>query len=531
MATPSASHRHAEGTPNPPSAPAIRLIGISKWYRSVRANHEIDLTVEAGTIHGLLGENGAGKSTLMKVLFGLISSDAGTVEVAGEGVVLRSPADALRAGIGMVQQHFSLIADFTVVENLVLGDEPRRGRWRLDLAGATTRIAELSERYGFRIDPERRIGDLAVGARQRVEILKALFRGANVLILDEPTAALAPQESRELFAVLTALRQQGRTVIFISHKLPEVIELCDRVTVLRDGEVIGLREISPADRVPGQGRTDLEAELATMMVGRALPSPPERTGSAGRPILTMAGAGDGDGLGPLDLEVKGGEILGVAGVEGNGQTELVELLLGVRPCVQGRLTLDGNDITTMSVAKRLRSGVAHIAEDRHAAGLAMRMSLIDNAALGFQGQAPFARRQYWLSGRNMALFARSLIRRFGIRSASVAVPARSLSGGNQQKLVVGRELARKPLLMIATQPTRGLDVGAAAFVHQELSALRADGYAVLLISLDLSEILALADRLVVLSQGQVVGTATPGDVDVETIGTWMTASRTAAAHP
>jgi simple sugar transport system ATP-binding protein len=339
-------------------------------------------------------------------------------------------------------------------------------------------------------------------------------------------------------------------VIFISHKLPEIIDLCDRVTVLRDGEVVGRREISAGDRLPGADRVALEAELAQMMVGRQLPAPPARGGEGGPPLLVVAGAvagvvsGAGGGgvggarrrpgpgrpgrhedrppVGPIDLEVRAGEILGVAGVEGNGQTELVELLLGVRPCVRGRITLDGDDITSLSVAKRLRSGIAHIAEDRHAAALAMRMSLVANAALGFQGQRPFARRQYWLSGRKMGLFARSLVRRFRVRATSVAVPARSLSGGNQQKLVVGRELARKPRLMIATQPTRGLDVGAAAFVHRELAALTGDGQAVLLISLDLAEIMALADRLVVLFQGQVVGEGRPGQLDLETIGAWMT---------
>lgn len=503
----------------------MRLHHISKTYGDVRANQSIDLEVVAGSIHGLLGENGAGKTTLMKTLFGLVQPDEGIIDVDGQATAFRSPADAIAAGIGMVQQHFSLIADFTVVENLVLGNEPVRSAWRLDRDGAAQQIAELSERYGFRIDPWRRVGELAVGARQRVEILKALYRGANILILDEPTAALAPQESLELFGVLRELRDQGRSVIFISHKLPEIIEICDRVTILRDGAVVGEREITDGERAIGSSREALELELARLMVGRDLPPAPDRGGQPGPPILRAEAITDGHGLGPLDFAVHGGEILGIAGVEGNGQGELVELLLGIRSCASGRILLDNNDISRLSVERRFRSGIAHIAEDRHAAGMAMRMSLTDNATLGFQNQQPFARGPYWLSTRRMRLFAEAIVRRFDIRTSSVAASARSLSGGNQQKLVVGRELARQPLLMIASQPTRGLDVGATAFVHQELAALRSAGRSVLLVSLDLSEIMTLADRIVVLYAGQIVGETRPGDVDAETLGTWMTGGR------
>ena len=499
--------------------------GITKLYPGVVANDAIDFSVEAASIHGLLGENGAGKSTLMKVLFGLTTPTAGTVEIAGREVVVDSAGDALDLGIGMVQQHFSLIADFTVAENLVLGREPLRRGGLLDLDRAAADIAELSDRYGFRIDPRSRVGDLAVGARQRVEILKALYRGAEVLILDEPTAALAPNEVAELVTLLRRLRDQGRTVVFISHKLSEVIDLCDRVTVLRGGRVEGHREIGTAERDDPARHDALAAELARMMVGRELPEPPERTsGPAGAdvPVLRLEAAGDGRRLGPIDLEVLAGEIVGVAGVEGNGQTELVEMVVGVRRCRTGSVHLGRTDVTRWSVRRRLATGVAHIAEDRHGAGVADGLDLAHNATLGFHSHPPFSWRGMWLSLVQMRRLARGVVNRFGVQAVAVTDPLRSLSGGNQQKLVVGRELSRGPELFVAAQPTRGLDVAAAAFVHSELAELRRRGAGVLLVSLELTEILALADRIVVMSGGQIAGETTPGEVDVTTLGRWMT---------
>ena len=540
--------------------PAVCMSGITKRYPGVVANDGVDFTVEAASIHGLLGENGAGKSTLMKVLFGLTTPTAGTVEIGGREVVVGSARDALDLGIGMVQQHFSLIADFTVAENLVLGREPRRRGGLLDLDRAAADIAELSDRYGFRIDPRSRVGDLAVGARQRVEILKALYRGAEVLILDEPTAALAPNEVAELVTLLRRLRGQGRTVVFISHKLSEVIDLCDRVTVLRSGRVEGHREIGADERDDPDRREALAAELARMMVGRELPQPSDRIQrpsrhsapvgggvsvdsasgvggagalSAGEPaagdasVLRLAAAGDGRRLGPIDLEVRSGEIVGVAGVEGNGQTELVEMVVGVRRCRTGSLHLGGADVTRWSVRRRLATGVAHIAEDRHGAAVADGLDLAHNATLGFQGQSPFSRRGLWLSLVQMRRLARGLVSRFGVQAVAVTDPLRSLSGGNQQKLVVGRELSRGPELFVAAQPTRGLDVAAAAFVHSELAELRRRGAGVLLVSLELTEILALADRIVVMSDGQIAGETTPGEVDVTTLGRWMTGAAAA----
>jgi simple sugar transport system ATP-binding protein len=503
----------------------VQLSGIWKTFGDVRANRGIDLAVKAGSIHGLLGENGAGKSTLMKILFGLVEPDEGTIEVNGVPHAFSSPADALAAGVGMVQQHFSLIPDFTVVQNLVLGHEHKRRFGWIDLEAPSREIAALSERYGFRIDPGSKVAGLRVGARQRVEILKALYRGAEVLILDEPTAALTPQEAGELHEVMETLRRQGRTVIFISHKLAEVIELCDRVTILRDGSVVGHREITDPVREPGAERESFERDLARMMVGREIPPRPNRQHTTGDTVLLLRGATDGDRLEPLDLEVRAGEIVGVAGVEGNGQAELVELILGVRGCAAGAVVLNGQDVSRLSVGKRLRSGIGHVAEDRHAAALVMDLPISDNALMGYEGQRQFNAGGIWLAPGRVRRFARTLAKRFRIRTPSVRVPAASLSGGNQQKLVVARELARRPSLVIASQPTRGLDVAATSFVHDELDDLRAQGTAVMVVSLDLSEVLSLSDRIVVMSRGAIVGSADAGEVDEETVGLWMTRGR------
>jgi simple sugar transport system ATP-binding protein len=502
------------------------MLGITKRYPGVTANDGIDLTVAKGSIHGLLGENGAGKSTLMKILFGLVTPDSGTIEKDGVAVAIDSAADAIGHGIGMVQQHFSLIADFTVTENLVLGHEPIR-RGLLDLDTAQRQIAELSDRYRFRIDPSRRVGDLAVGARQRIEILKALYHGAEILILDEPTAALAPHEIDELSQILHELRDQGRSVIFISHKLPEVIALCDRVTVLRDGGVVGHREIHAEERAAGPLRASLVAELAQMMVGRDLPEPPPHDSVPGATVLSLDHAGDGERLGPIDLDVRSGEIVGVAGVEGNGQTELIELILGVRRCRTGHITLGDEDATSWPVRRRIDAGIAHIAEDRHAAGIVEALDLAHNATLGFERSAPLATyRRSRLSLRAMARFAAGVVARFQVRAGSVRDPISSLSGGNQQKFVVGRELSHGPRLFLAAQPTRGLDVGATAFVHEQLAELRRSGAAILLVSLELTEVLALSDRIVVMSGGHITGETTPDAVDLATLGAQMTGEAT-----
>jgi len=502
----------------------IRLTGVSKSYGRVRANDDVTLTVESGSVHGLLGENGAGKSTLMKILFGMTRPDAGTIELDGEPLRMRSSADAVAAGIGMVQQHFSLVECYTVTENLVLGREGgsavRRLLGGLDLAEAAARASEMSDRFGFRLDPHARVSDLAVGARQRVEILKALWSGARVLILDEPTAALAPPEAAELFEVLRRLREDGTTIILISHKMPEVFELCDRVSVLRDGKVVGHRDLGPVRDDPA-ARRRTEAELVRMMIGRDQPERPHRPGTPGAPVLTVRSLSGGR-LRPTDLTVRAGEIVGVAGVEGNGQAELVELVVGVRRPDTGTVELDGRDVTRVGAGGRLARGLAHIAEDRHAAAVAEQMSIAANATLGFTGQAPFAKGRWWLSARRMSRLADVLIRRHAVRAGEPSAPVASLSGGNQQKLVVGRELARAPRLMVAVQPTRGLDLGAAGAVHDALLALRDQGAGVLLVSLDLAEILAVSDRVVVLSGGRIVGETTAAAADLDELGVWMT---------
>ena len=503
---------------------AIRLSNVSKRYGAIWANREISIDVRAGSIHGLLGENGAGKSTLMKILFGMINADGGGIEISGRPVDFRSSADALAAGLGMVQQHFSLIPAFTVVENIVMG----RGatgwlrRWvaPLDLAGAGARVRELSDRFGFGIDPGARCADLSVGARQKVEILKALWGGARILILDEPTAALSPPESEELYALLGRLRSEGTTIILISHKLPEVMRLCDRVTVLRDGNVAGELDITAPARDAGAERDSVESSMVRMMIGRERPEVPARTAVEGGIVLAVRGVADGERLGPLDLEVRAGEILAVVGVEGNGQSELIELLTGVRRARAGRILLDGADITSARTGARLARGIAHIPEDRHARGVADDMSVVDNASFGFVDGAPFARIG-WLSKARRVRFANEIVAERNVRLPSAASPIGALSGGNQQKLVVGRELAHAPRIMIAGQPTRGLDIASTTAVHAALLDLRDSGAAVLLVSLDLSEVFRVADRLVVMRDGRIVGQTDIADADVERIGTWM----------
>ncbi|GAA1466494.1 ABC transporter ATP-binding protein [Microbacterium thalassium] len=507
--------------------PAIRLTGITKRFGAVAANENIDLTVLAGSIHGVLGENGAGKSTLMKVLFGMVRPDDGTIEIGGVRVELRSSADALSRGIGMVQQHFSLIGRFTVAENLILGRGPG-GRWRrsvgrLDLAAARERTRELSDRFDFGLDPDARCEDLSVGARQKVEIVKALWAGATTLVLDEPTAALSPPEAEELYRLLERLRADGTTVILISHKLPEIMRLCDAVTVLRDGRRVGSREIAEDDRAAG--RAAFEADLVQLMIGRPRPSVPERTTLGLPAALRVRGLTLGERFGPIDIDVHGGEILAVVGVEGNGQGTLVDLLTGLARPTGGIVELDGVDITRSTTRRRFGAGIAHIPEDRHERAVADELSLIDNASIGFTTGEPFAASALWLSHRRRRRFAAALIRDQRVRAAGPDVPIASLSGGNQQKLVVGRELARAPRLMIAAQPTRGLDIASTTAVHESLLRLREGGAAVLLLSLDLAEVFEIADRIVVIRQGRIVGEVGIDEADQQQLGEWMSGAR------
>jgi ABC-type uncharacterized transport system ATPase subunit len=486
--------------------------GIVKRFGDVVANDGVDFTLERGTIHALLGENGAGKTTLMRILYGLTSPDAGETVLAGERVEIRSPADAIAAGVGMVTQHFSLVGPMTVAENVVLGDE---GGFRLDLRAARAKVAEASERVGISVDPDARVAALSVGERQRVEIVKALSRECRILILDEPTAVLVPQQVEALFDALRRLREQGLAVVFITHKLREVMEISDEVTVLRQGRVAGTVAT----------RETNERELGRMMVGR--PMTGVSSGAphvAGEPVLRVdsVSARGSHGLPALrdvSLEVRGGEILGVAGVSGNGQTELAEVLSGMRACTSGRIGVAGRDVTNARPSQVAAAGVGRIPEDRNAS-VVRDLSVAYNLVLEHLDDY---RRGPLLDERRIRATADELIDRFQIRArADDAVG--NLSGGNVQKVV----LAREPKVLVVAQPTHGLDVGATEYVRSQLVAQRNAGAAVLLVSEDLEELLALADRLVVMYEGEIVGRFDSADVDVERLGLLMAGMRDAA---
>ncbi len=473
-------------------------------------------------MHALLGENGAGKSTLMNVLYGLHQPDEGQILLRGEPVRIGSPREAIGLRIGMVHQHFMLIPVMTVAENVVLASEPRRGAL-LDVNAAERRVRELSERFGLVVDPRARVEDIGVGQQQRVEILRVLHRGADVLILDEPTAVLTAQETAELFKVLRALTAEGVSVIFISHKLREVLEIADRVTVLRRGEKVGT--------VAAEGAT--EASLAKLMVGRDVLFRLEKeAANAAAPILEIEGLEVADDRGlpavrDLSLQVRAGEIVGIAGVDGNGQSELVEAITGLRVPSAGHVRVGGRDITGTGVRGALEAGVGHIAEDRHRRGLILDFTLAENLALREYRRAPLSRLGL-LSPKRMTQQARPLLDQYDVRGGRPETPAASLSGGNQQKVVIARELAEEPQVTVAAQPTRGLDVGAIEFVHRRLLEQRDAGRGVLLVSLELEEIRALADRVLVIYDGRIVAELAPDATDEE-IGVAMLGGRGAGA--
>ncbi|MDX6703075.1 MAG: ral nucleoside transport system ATP-binding protein [Baekduia sp.] len=496
---------------------ALELRGITKRFGALTANDAVDLQLRRGEIHALLGENGAGKSTLMNVVYGMLSPDDGEILVDGEPVIVGSPREAMDLGIGMVFQHFMLIPVMTVAENLVLGAEPRKNGL-LDLAGARRRTRELSERHGLKVDPDATVSDVSVGQQQRVEILRALDRGAKILVLDEPTAVLTAQETSELADVLRTLRDNGTSIVFITHKLHEVLEIADRVTVLRRGKTIGTVDTADAD----------EASLARMMVGRDVVLRVEKEpAKPGAPLLEVEDvhAVDDRGLPAVDgvtLEVRAGEIVAVAGIDGNGQSELIDLISGLRPCAGGHVRLAGKDITNCSPRAAREAGIGHIAEDRHRRGLVLDFNLSENLALmDYREDARFG----LLKPRRMVDAAKRLLHEFDVRGGSPATPARSLSGGNQQKVVIAREISGNPDALIAAQPTRGLDVGAIEFVHRRLLAERDAGRAILLFSLELEEVRALADRILVIYDGRIVGELPPTASDEE-LGLLMTGSGT-----
>jgi simple sugar transport system ATP-binding protein len=514
----------------PPSSangapPAVEMRGITKVFGSLVANDHIDLTVRRGTIHALVGENGAGKSTLMSMLYGLYTPTAGEIRIGGNQVVFHGPGDAIKHGIGMVHQHFMLVPPLTVAENIVLGAEPpapvvypRRE--------ANRRVAELSSRFGLRVDPDAQVGALPVGLQQRVEILKTLYRGAEILILDEPTAVLTPQETDELFVVLRDLVDKGKTILFISHKLREVMAVADQISVLRRGKKVATLE---------QARTSRE-EIARLMVGRdVLPqvdrgiSHPEGVVLEATDLRCNSDRGL-SALKGLSFSVRAGEVLGIAGVEGNGQSELVEVLTGLRPATGGTVTLAGRPITNATPHHLRDLGVANIPEDRHARGLVLNYSVAENLILGVQDKQEVTG-GHFLDPRRILARARRLIGQFDIRGAVPQTPSGSLSGGNQQKIVLARELDSRPTLLIAAQPTRGLDIGAIQFVHEQILAERNRGVAILLVSAELDEIRALSDRIAVLYEGHITGTFAAEEATEEQLGILMTGGTLpAAAH-
>jgi general nucleoside transport system ATP-binding protein len=505
------------------SAPALELRGITKRFGPVVANDGIDFDLRPGEVHALLGENGAGKSTLMSILYGLYHPDEGEVLVNDEPVAVDSPSNAIELGIGMVHQHFMLVPVMTVTENIVLGGEPRRRGGLLDVREGARRVRELSERYGLAVDPEAVIEDITVGSQQRVEILKTLYRDARILVLDEPTAVLTAQETAELFEVLRALRDDGVAIVFISHKLGEVLEIADRVTVLRRGKKI--------DTVSTAGAT--EQSLARLMVGRDVLLRVDKSKvEAGEPMLEVRDLHVRDdreleAVRGLSLMVRGGEIVALAGVDGNGQHELVEAIAGLRDAQSGEIRVAGKEVCGRGVRATCDAGVAHIAEDRQLRGLVLDFSLAENLALREYRSPPLSRRG-WLNTGHINSRARELLKEYDVRGGSDGTLASSLSGGNQQKVCIAREIASDPQLLIAHQPTRGLDVGAIEFVHRRLVAEREKGRGILLVSLESEEVRSLADRILVIYEGQIVGEFPP-EASEEELGFAMTGGKGRAA--
>jgi ABC-type uncharacterized transport system ATPase subunit len=496
---------------------AIEMRGITKAWPGVVANDHVDFSVRHGEIHALVGENGAGKSTLMNILYGLVHANSGEIAVNGAPVRITGPRDAISLGIGMVHQHFMLIPVFTVGENIMLGREPVAGPGFYDYGRARSDIKELTRKYGLALDPDARTGDLPVGLQQRAEIVKVLYRGASILILDEPTGVLTPQETVELFVVLRGLVKEGKTIVFISHKLKEVLDISDRITVMRRGKVVGHLTT----------RQTNEQEIATLMVGREVllrvdkkPATPKAvtfrvenlTANSDRGVQALRG---------VSFELRQGEILGIAGVEGNGQSELVEVLAGTRRPTGGRILLDDRDVTTADARVEREAGVGHIPEDRRGVGLVLNYSIADNLILGRERAPMFSWHGILLRLDAIRSWARRLVKEFDIRTPSIETPARALSGGNQQKIIVAREMASDPKVLLAAQPTRGVDIGAIEFIHRRLVAERDEGAAILLVSAELDEIRSLSDRIAVMYEGRIVSFE-PAEAPEERLGLLMT---------
>lgn len=496
--------------------PVLELRGITKRFPGVLANDHIDLTLEPGEIHALLGENGAGKTTLMNILYGLYKQDEGEIVVRGQPIQVASPNDAIRAGIGMVHQHFMLIPVFTVTENVMLGYEDVRVGDFLDRKAAAAKVRQISEMYKLEVDPDDYVRDLPVGVQQRVEIIKLLYRSADILILDEPTAVLTPQEADELFKIMHSLAEQGKSIIFITHKLREVMDVADRITVIRRGKVIGTTTPAEAD----------QRKLAEMMVGRQvqleLEKAPPKIGEVVLSLenLTVSGEQHQVAVKDVSFDVRAGEILGIAGVQGNGQTELVEAVTGLRPALLGKIQLKGQDITHDTPRPITELGSAHVPEDRQRDGLVLSFSVADNLVMNTYYLPPFTKGvvlQESLIYEN----ANKLIKEFDIRTPGAATQAGSLSGGNQQKVIIARELSRPIQLLVASQPTRGLDVGSIEYIHRRILEKRDAGCAVLLVSPELDEIMELADRIAVMYRGEIIGIVKADEATKEGVGLLM----------
>ncbi|MEX2542684.1 MAG: ABC transporter ATP-binding protein [Trueperaceae bacterium] len=507
-----------------PQSSAVRMRGIVKRFPLVLANDNVDFDVEWGEVHALIGENGAGKSTLMKILYGLQPPDEGEISVDGKPVTLGSARDAIDLGIGMVHQHFMLVEPLSVTENLVLGAEPRRGP-ALDYRAAGALARELIDRFGFGIEPDSKIRDLPLGRQQQVEILKTLYRQARILIMDEPTAVLTPQETRGLFTFLREFAAAGNAVVFISHKLDEVMEICDRMSVMRDGRMIG---------TVARDETD-QRKLASMMVGREVilrvdkePAEPQDVRLELRNVMVRNPAKSKPVVNDVSLQVHAGEILGVAGIEGNGQSELVESIAGLLKPDGGIILLDGKDVTTANARYRRGAGLSHVPEDRNERGLVASYSAAMNSVLGDVHTSPYSGRLGLLDNASIEKHAGELVKDYDVRPASTTVLAAAYSGGNAQKLIVARELERNPRVLVSAQPTRGVDIGAIEFIHQQIVSARDKGLAVLLVSADLNEIMSLSDRIVVMCEGRITGQLSQDEATAEKLGLLMAGSRLGA---
>ncbi|MEA3239358.1 MAG: ABC transporter ATP-binding protein [Candidatus Bipolaricaulota bacterium] len=497
---------------------AIEMRGIVKRFPGIVANDDVDFTLKRGEIHGLLGENGAGKTVLMSVLYGLYRPDAGAIIINGEPQAHYGPATAIGLGIGMVHQHFMLVPRLSVAENIMLGQEPSRSRIFLDRGTAVQRIEEFSRKYELPIDPKARVDQLPVGAQQRVEIIKALYRGADTLILDEPTAVLTEQEIEHLESALMKLKGEGKSTVLITHKLREAIDMCDRITVLRKGTVVGTVNAKETN----------ERELAEMMVGRDVVFTVRRSQATGEPEIAFRAknieACDDRGLVALkgvSFDLRKYEILGIAGVQGNGQAELAEVLTGLRSIKSGSISLNGADLTEKRPRDFIAAGVSHVPADRQLRGLVMGFSLRENVILGRQRVRQFAPNRFWQNQRAITDYARRIIEAFGVKTPSVQTMAQNLSGGNQQRLIVGREFSKDPHVIIAAQPTRGLDIGGIEYVREQLLKMRDQGVAILLISMDLDEILMISDRIAVMYAGQIVAIKDPEETNRSELGELM----------